>query len=132
MTNLPGSVGERLQAAGIAPAEVREIFTRGSGPGGQNINKVETAVRLFHEPTGLAASASESRSREINRRMAWLRLAEAAERRRLCEIQSRKALAAKSRRQRARRSRAAKQELVRQKRHRARILAKRRHRNFED
>lgn len=47
---------------------------RGSGPGGQNRNKVETAIRIKHLPSGVSASATERRHKEQNRKQAVFRL----------------------------------------------------------
>jgi hypothetical protein len=56
----------------LRESEIR--FTRRSGPGGQNRNKVETAAILTHRPTGLTAEASERRSQSENRAVALSRL----------------------------------------------------------
>ena len=51
----------------INPQDIKLEFFRSSGPGGQNVNKVETAVRIYHLPTGVVVSAQDSRSQLKNR-----------------------------------------------------------------
>ena len=55
--------------------DLKITFYRSSGPGGQRKNKVETAVRITHIPTGIIASATEFRSQVQNRALALERLA---------------------------------------------------------
>ncbi len=54
----------------IPESDLRFEFFRSSGPGGQNVNKVETAVRVIHIPTGLTTSSQVERSQVANREKA--------------------------------------------------------------
>lgn len=54
----------------IPEQDLKIEFTRSGGPGGQNVNKRETAVRIVHIPSNISASSSEERSQESNREKA--------------------------------------------------------------
>jgi len=55
----------------INPEDVTEHVTTSQGPGGQNVNKVATAVHLIHEPTGVEVRMQETKSQQQNREKAW-------------------------------------------------------------
>ncbi|EPQ58405.1 hypothetical protein GLOTRDRAFT_126896 [Gloeophyllum trabeum ATCC 11539] len=60
----------------LKEADLEESFVRGSGPGGQSINKTRNNVQLYHKPSGIRLSCQETRSLEQNRKIARKRLLE--------------------------------------------------------
>ena len=70
---------ERMRRLGIRDADLEETFARSAGPGGQNVNKVATAVTLRHRPSGTSVTVQDSRSQARNRKLARERLLDAIE-----------------------------------------------------
>ena len=110
-----------MQPAPLRDEDLRESFARSSGPGGQHVNKVSTAVTLTHLPTGLSVTVSDSRSQSMNRKIARERLSKKLEEHREARRLQARAATAKARRQKARRSPGEKRKLVEGKRRRSEI-----------
>jgi len=124
--DLPPKIRERLDALGVLTGDVTEVFTRGSGAGGQKINKTSSTVVLRHGPSGTEVRCQAERSQAANRARAWELFCEKLEARVRAEEASRRAAAAKARRKSRGRSARQKAILVAGKRIRAAVKAGRR------
>src|ERR1051325_6448593 len=69
----------RMKRLGIYDSDLEETFARSSGPGGQHVNKVSTAVTLRHVPSSIRVTVQDSRSQAVNRKLARERLLDAIE-----------------------------------------------------
>jgi protein subunit release factor B len=102
----------RLKARGIRKEDVIERFVRSSGAGGQNVNKVSTAVYLKHIPTGIEVKMQQERSQALNRFLAWRLLLDKIESKVLGEKSKRQKEIEKIRRQKRKRSKRAKEKML--------------------
>ena len=114
-----------MRHIGIRHADLKETFARSSGPGGQNVNKVATAVTLRHQPSGISVTVQDSRSQSMNRKLARERLLDAIEaarhKRRAAEIAERE----KARRRKSPRPARLKRKILESKRKRGELKKQR-------
>lgn len=110
---------DRMRKLGISESDLEESFARSGGPGGQNVNKVSTAVTLRHLPSAISVTVQDSRSQAVNRKLARERLLDTIEsdreRRRTADIAKRE----KERRRKSPRPAALKRKILESKRRRA-------------
>lgn len=78
---IPTQIVRRLAALHVRVEDVDERFVRGTGPGGQKINKTSSTVWLRHGPTGVEVRCQAGRSQTANREQAWSELCDRLEER---------------------------------------------------
>ncbi|MFC1453716.1 peptide chain release factor family protein [Verrucomicrobiota bacterium] len=96
---------KRMAGLGIRESDIREDFIRGSGSGGQKINKTSSCVNLLHAPTGIQVKCQQTRQRVLNRFLARRELCEKIAEKTYGEKTARRQADEKIRRQKRRRSR---------------------------
>jgi len=102
----------RMEKLGILEQDLDEHFIRGSGSGGQKINKTSSCVQLIHRPSRIEIRCQKTRSQADNRYWARRDLCERIEEKLLGEKSAKRQAAEKIRRQKRRRSRRAKAKML--------------------
>lgn len=118
-------IRSRLAALGASASDVEERFIRGSGPGGQKINKTSSTVWLRHRPTGIEVRCQAERSQSANRERAWAEMCERLEARARGARDAARQIREKGRRQTRQKSHGQKVRMIQAKKHRARNKAHR-------
>jgi protein subunit release factor B len=130
MTGFPlqieADVRRRLAALGVDPSDLEERFVRGTGPGGQKINKTSSTIWLQHRPTGTEVRCQEERSQSANRLRAWTMLCAKLEGQRAAVVAAAQAEREADRRRNRQKSLGQKARMIEGKKHRARIKQARR------
>jgi protein subunit release factor B len=116
----------RMLELGIAESDLEERFVRGSGAGGQKINKTSSTVQLRHLPSGLEVRCQQERSQALNRFFARRLLCDRVERAQKGVIQREVEERERVRRQKRKRSKRAKEKMLANKKKRSQLKESRR------
>ncbi len=112
---------KRMLKLGIREEDIEETFTRGTGAGGQKINKTSSTVVLVHKPTGLEVRCQRERSQSLNRLIARIDLCDKLEGKiQTARLEKRNAVE-KKKRQTRKRPRGLKERILEAKHHRSHI-----------
>lgn len=122
---LPEKYVTLAQELGIDPKKVKERFVRGSGHGGQKINKTSNCVELSYGSPAITVRIQEFREQHKNRLRAWKLLIEKVEEKWKRKESKKARERYKIRKQKGRRSRKAKEKMLREKKHRGEIKQRR-------
>lgn len=119
--DLPPAVLALAAELNVQPQDVDEQFIRGSGHGGQKVNKTSSTVQLRHLPTGIEVRMQKHREQSLNRLSAWKLLILKIEE----QVKGKESKLSqeifKLRKQKMRRSRKAKNKMLQEKHHRSEI-----------
>ncbi|MFC1467735.1 peptide chain release factor family protein [Verrucomicrobiota bacterium] len=122
----------RMQELGIREEDLDERFIRGSGSGGQKINKTSSCVWLIHKPSGIEIKCQKERSQAANRFFARRDLCEKMAEKKEGEKSARQQRVEKIRRQKRKRSQRAKNRMLDNKSKQAKKKKLRRRPGFND
>ena len=81
-TEKEAALRKRMKHLGVEESDLEERFIRGSGHGGQKINKTSSCVQILHRPSGIEVRCQQSRSQTVNRHLARQELCDQLEKRR--------------------------------------------------
>lgn len=106
-----------MEALGIRESDLVENFIRGSGSGGQKVNKTSSCVQLLHAPSGIEIKCQRERSQALNRFFARRELCDRIEEQVAGKKSKKRQEMEKIRRQKRRRSRRSKERMLKDKAH---------------
>jgi len=115
------AIARRMARLGLSEDDLEESFSRSSGPGGQNVNKVSTSVTLRYKPADISVTVQDSRSQATNRQLARERLLDAIEKLHQTRKAERRDAAEKLRRQNRKRPRGLKERILKTKKNRSAV-----------